>query len=183
MRIAPFPDLCLAMQPAIAFDAAFRDHGPHLDIRPETAVDGDFLAQLFALCSPLALFVPAALLARQAAIQHASHSAQHPRAMRRIVSLGSRPIGRIVIDWRPPDHSHGVDIAVLPDDRRSGAGLHLLRAWLDVADRCKMTCRLEVERSNPARHLYARLGFAPVGGKAEPIVTMHRAPHGTVTML
>ena len=101
--------------------------------------------------------------------------------MRRIVSLGSRPIGRIMIDWHLPDHSHGVDIAVLPGDRRSGAGLHLLRAWLNAADRWHMTCRLEVERSNPARHLYARLGFAPVGSQAEPIVTMHRASCGAVT--
>ena len=101
--------------------------------------------------------------------------------MRRIVSLGSRPIGRIVIDWHPPDHSHGIDIAVLPDDRRSGAGLHLLRAWLAAADRWGMTCSLEVERSNPARHLYVRLGFVPVGSKAEPIGTMHRVARGAVT--
>jgi GNAT superfamily N-acetyltransferase len=169
------------MSPVVAFDGAFRGRAQLLEIRPEAAADGDFLVRLFALCSPLAPFVPPALLAQQAAIQHASHTARHPGAMRRIISLGARPIGRIVIGWHPPDHSHGIDIAVLPGDRNSGAGLHLLRAWLAVADRWGMACKLDVERGNPARHLYARLGFVPIWTEAEPIVAMHRLPRAAVT--
>lgn len=159
---------------------AFVRRARHLAVRPETAADGDFLARLFAHCSPLAAFVPAALLAQQAAIQQTSYATQHPRAMRRIISLDARPIGRIMIDWQPA-YSHGIDIAVLPDCRAGGAGLHMLRAWLDVADRCRMMCRLEVERTNSAALLYTRLGFTAVDSDVVPIMTMERAIPATAT--
>jgi ribosomal protein S18 acetylase RimI-like enzyme len=160
--------------PAEAFDAAFRLRDRRLAIRPETAADDVFLAHLFARCSPLARLLPPAVLAQQAAMQQASHAAQYPDAMRRVVSLGAQPIGHIVIDWQLPRSCHGVDIAVLPERRTGGAGLHLLRAWLDTADRNGLACRLEVHGDNPAARLYARLGFAAIDGAA-PFVTMHRA--------
>lgn len=58
------------------------------------------------------------------------------------------------------DHSYGIDIAVLPEARATGAGLHMLRAWLEVTDSVGRPCRIDVVRDNPAARIYARLGFA-----------------------
>jgi ribosomal protein S18 acetylase RimI-like enzyme len=143
----------------MAFDAAFVRRAPKLAIRAEAAADAPFLHELFVRCSPLRDALPPELLARQGRLQDASHRNAYPAAMRRVVCDEGRCVGRIVIDWTPNDHSHGIDIAVDPAFRATGAGLHLLRAWLDVADALRKPCRLTVMAANPARRLYARLGF------------------------
>jgi ribosomal protein S18 acetylase RimI-like enzyme len=145
--------------PIVLFEAAFLRRAQQLAIRAETDDDQAFLQKLFAACFPLANVMPEALLAMQAHAQYQSHLTAYPGAMRRIVSEGEQPIGRIMVDWGANGLSHGVDIAVLPEARNSMAGLHLLRAWLDAADRCGFACSLEVLANNPARRIYARLGF------------------------
>jgi ribosomal protein S18 acetylase RimI-like enzyme len=145
--------------PIALFEAAFLRRAEQLEIRSETDDDQAFLQRLFAACSPLADAMPEALLAMQARTQHQAHLAAYPGAMRRIVSEGEQPIGRIMVDWGAAAISHGVDIAVLPKARNSMAGLHMLRAWLDAADQCGFACTLEVLANNRARRIYARLGF------------------------
>lgn len=85
--------------------------------------------------------------------------ATRPQAMRRVVRLSGALIARIIVDWQVPGESHGVDIAVHPDHRNSGAGLAMLRAWLAVADEQGCTCTLDVIADNTARTIYRRLGF------------------------
>ena len=163
-----------------AFDAALRRRDGLLDVRPERPCDRDALRLIFAHCSPLASTLPASMLIQQADLQEIGHRAQHPGAMRRIAWRGDTPIGRIVIDWRVAgprtDVSQCVDIAVLPAYRPGGAGLHMLRAWLDIADLHRRVCRLEVRHGNPAILLYRRLGFAPSGPATsdDPVMTMIR---------
>jgi GNAT superfamily N-acetyltransferase len=161
---------------AQAFDAALRCRAPGLDVRAERTADREFITTLLVHCSPLAALLPPALLQQQAQTQEASQRLGNPRAMRRIIFTPAGPIGRIAIDWRRPYHSYGVDIAVLPEARSTGAGLYMLRAWLDVADAYHMPCRLEVLRSNPAARLYARLGFAVIepDDLGAPVATMER---------
>jgi GNAT superfamily N-acetyltransferase len=161
---------------AEAFDDAFARRARALVIRVETDADAPFLSDLFVRCSPLRDTLPAQLLAQQWRMQSASHRAAHPAAMRRIVTAAGLPVGRIVIDWTPIDLSEGVDIAVDPDYRASGAGLHLLRAWLDVADALRKTCTLTVLAANPARHIYARLGFVATEQPSDgaPLLDMTR---------
>ncbi len=148
--------------PSAIFDAHFMQRARSLHIRAEDDGDSRFLAELFRACSPLAELLPAALLDLQASTQAASHRAAHPYAMRRIVIQGERPIGRIMVDWGADGVSHGVDIAVLPEARGNMAGLHMLRSWLAAADACGYDCMLEVLANNPARKIYAHLGFQPV---------------------
>jgi ribosomal protein S18 acetylase RimI-like enzyme len=159
-----------------AFDCAFRRRTTQLTIRPETAADREFLIHLFVQCSPLRERFPHLLLRQQAETQMASHRAANPQAMTRIVGNADQPIGRIAIDWDCDGVSHGVDIAVLPQYRRTGAALHMLRAWLDVADRLGRACRLEVLRDNPAKRLYARLGFRSCAedDPQSPVMIMQR---------
>lgn len=143
------------------FDAALLHRAPHLSVEPETTDHRPFLAELFAACSPLTGMLPPALMDMQFATQNASFANDHPLAMRRIVFWNGQPVGRIVIAWEAPDAILGVDIAVHPDRRASGAGLAMLRAWVDVADALRRPCALNVVATNPAQRIYQRLGFRP----------------------
>ena len=149
------------MQAANLFDEAFlrRSRGR---IRPETDQDEAFLDRLFVACSPLAAFLPEPVLRQQAAMQRRAHTSSSPQAMRRIVLVGTDPVARMVIDWAHPSYTHGVDIAVMPQSRKTGVGWHLLQAWIEAADRIAKPCRLEVLTNNPARKIYTRLGFREI---------------------
>jgi GNAT superfamily N-acetyltransferase len=158
------------------FDRAFIRRAHRLAIRPETEADSAFLSDLFARCSPMRDVLPAEMLAAQWRLQNESHRAAHPAAMRRIILAGDTPIARIVVDWTPADHSHGVDITVDPDWRSVGGGMPMLRAWLDVADAWGRPCRLTVLAANPARRIYERLGFRAEQDFADgaPLLVMTR---------
>ena len=67
--------------------------------------------------------------------------------------------------WLMVDEAHVTTFAVLPGWRRRGVGSRLLIALLDLALELGATvATLEVRLSNlPARRLYERYGFRPVG--------------------
>lgn len=163
---------------ADAYDAAFCGRSPLLDLREERDSDRAFQLALFVACSPLGAILPPSLLWQQAEAQLASHRLHNPDAMCRVVSVDGVPVGRVAIDWHAMNHSYCVDIAVLPDARETGAGLHMLRTWLDVADLFGQPCRLDVLRSNPAVRLYSWLGFKICGRNdgSSPIIAMVRQP-------
>ncbi len=143
-----------------AYDAAFAAHAPRgLRVRPEAATDEAFLRELFLSTYPLRDVLPAPLLAQQADLRIAAFRDGVPGAMRRIVEDAGGPVGRIVVDWNAPEGSLCVDIAVRPAAGGRGLGTALLRAWIDVAAGRGLGCTLTVEPDNPARALYARLGF------------------------
>jgi len=53
----------------------------------------------------------------------------------------------------------------LPDHRGAGIGGAILRSLLAEAAAAGKPVRIHVERLNPARRLYERLGFLPVADK------------------
>ncbi|MBM4408056.1 MAG: ribosomal-protein-alanine N-acetyltransferase [Chloroflexi bacterium] len=67
--------------------------------------------------------------------------------------------------WLMVDEAHITTFAVDPDWRRQGVGERLLVALLDLAGaRAAREATLEVRLSNlPARRLYEKYGFRPVG--------------------
>ena len=165
-----------SMREGELFDAAFGRRAAALTVRPEADADAIFVAELFAACAPLAGILPPQLLEMQSASQQASYRADYPDAMYRIVLDGEVPIARIVVDWPIGGTSHGVDIAVLPAARATGAGPHMLRAWLEVADRLGRSCSLDVLADNRAGLLYRRLGFvlADDSDRSSPVLPMAR---------
>lgn len=163
------------------FDAAFASRASvPVGVRPETHEDAVFLRELFLASYPLRDVLPEPVLTQQVELRLATFRQGFPEAMRRIAVGPDGPIGRIIIDWRHPAGPHCVDIAVRPADGRRGVGTALLRAWIDVAEAHGLACSLTVATDNPARRLYARLGFQETPGEPgfpnEVGVAMARAP-------
>jgi ribosomal protein S18 acetylase RimI-like enzyme len=147
-----------------AFDAAFAAHAPAgLAVRPETDADAAFLRELFLASYPLRDLLPEPLLGQQVQLRLDTFRRGFPGAMRRIVVGPHRAVGRFIVEW---DHAAGpycADIAVAPANGRRGIGTALLKAWIEVAEAHGLACALTVAADNPARALYARLGFLETG--------------------
>jgi GNAT superfamily N-acetyltransferase len=82
----------------------------------------------------------------------------YPDASREVVLIGGEPAGRLYLDRRH-DEIRIVDIALLPEHRGGGAGTALLHEVLAEAKKAGKPVGIHVERFNPARRLYERLGF------------------------
>lgn len=161
---------------AAAFDAAFGTGAPAgLRVRPEEDGDAAFLRRLFLANSPLRDVLPEPLLAQQADFQLAAFRNSYPNAVRRIALDAAAPIGRIVIDCSG-ETSHCADVAVHPAHAGRGVGTALLQAWIDAAAGRGLACSLNVAPDNPARALYARLGFLeePADAASADIVMIFR---------
>lgn len=117
------------------------------------------------------------LLDLQFTAREQAYAAAYPKAQHYIVArrASAASIGRILIDWTARSASVLIDVAVRPSERGGAAGLQLLRAWLATCDQLRRTARLHVTPENPARRIYARLGFVELNAEAFPI-SMERAP-------
>lgn len=107
-----------------------------------------------------------------------------------VVRIGNRPVAYAGI-WMMVDEAHITTFAVLPDWRRKGIGARLLLAMLRLAqEHGARVATLEVRVSNvPARSLYQRFGFRPVGIRPryysdnhEDALIMTSAPLGSADM-
>lgn len=81
-----------------------------------------------------------------------------------VVRAGSRTVAYGGI-WLMVDEAHVTTFAVLPDWRRRGVGARLMLALIELSEQVGAhVLTLEVRLSNlPARTLYQRFGFRPVG--------------------
>lgn len=142
-----------------------------IGFRPMTDADMDFVAALYASTRAEELALtgwPAeqqqAFLAQQHQAQHRHYRAYYPDAEWLIVERGGEPIGRLYLDeW--PDQYRIVDIALVPAARGGGVGGAILRDLLDAARARGKGASIHVEKANPARRLYQRLGFEVVEDK------------------
>lgn len=150
-----------------------------LRLRPARAEDEAFLYRLYV--STRADEVAAwgldpetlgPLLRMQYAGQRGQYAAQFPAADHRIVLLDGRPAGRIYVD-RSEERLLLIDVAVLPEHRGQGVGTTLVRSLLEEA--ATRPVDLSVVRTNPARRLYERLGFAVVEQDAIYLRMRHAA--------
>ncbi len=113
-----------------------------------------------------------AFLRQQFTAQHRWYYEQYTDTTFDVVLADGAPIGRLYVA-RWPDEIRIVDIALLPEHRRRGIGSALLAQLLNGADRSGLRTTIHVERFNPARRLYDRLGFVPVAETA-PYLFMER---------
>ena len=141
-----------------------------LSRRPEADADEAFLRALYAgIRAPELAPLPwdeaarAAFLRQQFDAQRAHYRREFPQAAFDVLLRGGSPVGRLYLDRSGPEW-HLLDIALTPEQRGRGLGTALLRALLAEAGEAGKPVLLHVETFNPARRLYDRLGFLPLGG-------------------
>jgi GNAT superfamily N-acetyltransferase len=100
-----------------------------------------------------------AFLAQQFAAQHHHYQLHYPDAERLLIEQGGAPAGRIYLAERD-GMLRLIDVALLPASRGSGVGTAIMTDLLRQAEALGLGIVIHVERYNPARRLYDRLGFA-----------------------
>lgn len=99
-----------------------------------------------------------AFLAQQHRAQHVHYQANYRGADWLVVERDAVAIGRLYLaEW--PAEVRVVDISLTPGSRGHGIGAALLRDVGDWAGAMGKTVSIHVEKNNPARRLYERLGF------------------------
>jgi ribosomal protein S18 acetylase RimI-like enzyme len=138
---------------------------PDVALRPIAPDDEEFLCRVYASTrmeelAPLAWTgeEKAAFLRMQFAAQHRCYQQGYTSSRFDVVLVDGRPAGRLYVA-RWPDEVRVIDIALLPEFRRRGVGTALLRTLLEEGAERGLPVRIHVERQNPARALYERLGF------------------------
>ena len=138
-------------------------------LRPATPADAAFLFRLYAESRTDEMKLTGWPRARQQiflrdqfAARGAHYTAAFPEAHSSIVLWRGRPAGQLTVN-RTDDEIRLADIALAPECRGRGLGRRLMLTLIDEARAGKKPLRLQVAKNNPARQLYLRLGFAPIG--------------------
>jgi ribosomal protein S18 acetylase RimI-like enzyme len=105
--------------------------------------------------------VQEAFLRQQHEAQHSHYSIHYAQADWLILKRGGKAIGRLYLGEEPGQFLV-IDISLVPECRGEGIGGAILRDVLDLARSRAKPVAIHVEKNNPARRLYARLGFETV---------------------
>ena len=140
-----------------------------ITLRAATPDDEAFLFELFASTRDEFNFLEEAqrqaLLKMQYDARRFQYDEGYPRAEASIILFDDRPAGTMLVN----EGEHAitlVDIALLPEYRSSGIGTQLLQDLLKRAVNARKPVKLQVFKSNPALHLYERLGFKQVSDQS-----------------
>jgi GNAT superfamily N-acetyltransferase len=173
LAVAPFP-FCAPDKIINTFSAMQKFSHEKVDIcvrrmRPATPDDQLFLRKLFAStrADELALLggdesQKEAFISMQFNAQSRQYAMNYPQANHSIILSDETPIGRMLTAGRE-DAILLLDIALLPEYRNAGIGTRLIQDLLNEAAAAGKAVQLHVFASNPAKHLYERLGFSQVG--------------------
>jgi ribosomal protein S18 acetylase RimI-like enzyme len=99
-----------------------------------------------------------AFLNQQHEAQHSHYSLHFADAEWLIIERKSDAVGRLYLRDLP-ENLHIVDISLVPECRGQGIGGAIMQDILDHARGLGKGVTIHVERNNPARSLYTRLGF------------------------
>jgi ribosomal protein S18 acetylase RimI-like enzyme len=140
---------------------------PPITLRTATPGDEAFLRRVYACTrqEELAL-VPwsdeekEAFLRMQFDAQDSHYRAHYAGASFDVIDVDEVPVGRLyVVRWK--DEIRIIDISLLPEHRGAGIGTRLLSELLEEGAHTNKRVSIHVEKHNPARRLYERLGFTP----------------------
>lgn len=149
-----------AMPPPIRSAARFK-----IAYRPAVEDDLPFLAAVYASTrtdeiaqSGWPIELQHAFLRQQHEAQHAHYATVYPDAERLVIERDGSAVGRLfLVEW--PGNLRIIDVSLLPEERGRGVGEAILRdIGADAASRGSKVS-IHVEKFNPARRLYERLGF------------------------
>jgi ribosomal protein S18 acetylase RimI-like enzyme len=152
-----------------------------LRLRPVADADRPFLVELYGSTREEELAqvqwddaTRRAFVEHQFAAQDTHYRANYPGATFDVIEVDGALAGRLYVH-RGPSDIRIMDIALAPDFRGRGIGTRLLQAMMEEAEASSRKLSIHVEANNPARSLYARLGFLPAGEHGV-YVLMERAP-------
>ncbi|HEV2773684.1 MAG TPA: GNAT family N-acetyltransferase [Thermoleophilaceae bacterium] len=152
------------------------------ELRPVEDADRPFLVDLYgSIREPELAHVAWADAQKRAFVEHqfaaqdAHYREHYPGATLDVVEVDGEPAGRLYVH-RSKSDIRIMDIALAPAYRGRGIGSALLRDLMAEADASGRKLSIHVEVNNPARSLYARLGFHPVGERGA-YVLMERVAH------
>jgi GNAT superfamily N-acetyltransferase len=136
-----------------------------LSFRPVVEDDMQFLARVYASTGREALATTAlndtqkaAVLLLQFRAQHAHFQQHYPQADMLVVMGGGYEIGRLYLARWPTRHGI-IDLTLLPEYRRHGAGEVILRDLTEEAAAAGKDVSVLLNKFDPAMRLYRRLGF------------------------
>jgi GNAT superfamily N-acetyltransferase len=136
-----------------------------IDLRPVAQGDQDFLFSVYASTRAEEMNLVDWSDAQKETFLHMQFSAQtthyslyYPNAEYKIIERAGVSVGRLIVENRG-DHFLIMDIALLPEYRRSGIGTFLIQQLQQEAIQLNLPLVLRVEFFNPAICLYNRLGF------------------------
>lgn len=139
-----------------------------IGLRPQTDADEAFLRAVYTSTRVEELAVTgwndeqvAAFLAMQFEAQSVYYRATFADAAFDVIVVDGEDAGRLIV-LRLDDEIRVVDIALLPAFRGRGVGASLLGDVIAEAAASGRRVVIHVERENPARSLYDRLGFVVV---------------------
>jgi ribosomal protein S18 acetylase RimI-like enzyme len=138
-------------------------------LRPAADADRQFLVELYASTREDELAqvewdddLKRAFVEQQFAAQDHHYRENYPGATLDVIEVDGVPAGRLYV-YRGRSDIRIMDIALAPAFRGRGIGTSLLHSLMDEAREGGKKLSIHVEANNPARTLYDRLGFEPVG--------------------
>jgi ribosomal protein S18 acetylase RimI-like enzyme len=140
-------------------------------LRPAGPDDAELLYRIYASTRedelavvPWDALAKEAFLRMQLAAQDTHYRAAFPDASYDLIVSGADVLGRLYVD-RGETAWQVIDLSLLPHHRGKGIGTRLLTDVLASAGAAGKPVRMHVERFNPARRLYGRLGFREIADK------------------
>lgn len=145
-----------------------KDSGDFASLRPATDEDRPFLERVYAESRADELGATdwtdaeiTVFCQDQFRAQDQHYRLHYPQCEYLVIESAGRPVGRLYVDRRPAE-IRIVDIALLVSERGKGLGGSLMESILAEGQQAGLPVRIHVERTNPARRLYDRLGFCLV---------------------
>lgn len=146
-----------------------------ISYRPKSEADVPFIERLYRSTREGELAITGwpeefkqQFIAQQQFAQNRHFEMSHPGAEWLLIERDGAPIGRLYVEDRAAE-IWLVDIALMPESRGGGIGTAVLEDLIAHGREAGKPVALTVFKTNPARRLYARLGFIPVadGGAYE----------------
>ena len=94
--------------------------------------------------------------------QTVHYDKNYPQAQFQMILMDDQVAGRLYVD-RVGKLIQIIDIALFPEFRGQGIGTAILKDLIAESAQSQMPLQIHVEKNNPAKRLYKRLGFVEVG--------------------
>ncbi len=153
-----------------------------ISLRPVEADDNSLLLEIYrstradelALVSWWTDEQKDAFVQMQSDAQHAHYRNTFPQAEYLVVLLEHRAVGRLYLAELESE-LRILDLTLLPEERNSGVGSHLLQQLLEQSRSKRKPLSLHVESFNPSLRLLERLGFSKVSENGIYFLMQHAA--------